>query len=241
MRQFFVVAPVVALFCVFVACGQDGAQGVAGPPGAAGQPGENGAIGQGGASGEGGANGSNGEGGANEGGTSTAPVDPTSGSRIKTRFTTTTTVGTDGATQTTKYFAGWFDSQRNEPCSVAPASDGKNRCLPAGTAAFGGGAYMADAACTKPIVAVVPYTATCGTPPFTVPKYVTAPVTVSGCSGTKLSAVGAKLALATWYVKSGVNCLSAGAPPAAYDIYDASGAEIPATDFVEFTVTTQTL
>jgi hypothetical protein len=110
--------------------------------------------------------------------------------------------------------------------------------LPAGTGAVGG--YYSDAACTKPFVAVVPYTATCGAPAFTVPKYVTASVTVAGCSGTRLSAVGAKLALANWYAKSGANCVSIAAP-AGYEAYDASGPEFPSTDFAEFTVTTQTL
>ena len=104
------------------------------------------------------------------------------------------------------------------------------RCLPSGSAPY---PYWADAACTKAIVVV--------TPGVTVPTYVASPAPLAAGTATRLSPVGAKLAVATWYFKAGATCISAGAVPGGYDLYDANGAEIPPSAFVEFTVVTQTL
>ena len=164
----------------------------------------------------------------------------TSGARIKARYTITTTVGTDGAQQTTKYFAGWFDSQRNEPCSPAAAADGKSRCVPSAMAAS---TYFADAACTQAIILVPNTPPTCSAPVYPTPKYVSDAVIVAGCSGSRLRPLsGTKVTPTNWYYKSGVTCGLIGAAPTGFDFYDGNpGAEVPASAFVEFSTTTTTL
>ncbi len=232
------LAIVASLAFVFVACGQEGPAGPAGMNGtnadgtvAGTAPGTNGAAGANGTPGPSGPAGPAGVAGA-AGADAVNPSTEVSGARIKARYTTYTATGADGAKQTSKGFSGWFDSQRNEACSVTLSSDGASRCLPTtGTAVAG---YCSDAACTKPAVAVV---AGAGAP-----KYLRTPVPVAGGSGTRLSAPGAKLVLATWYYNFGPgNCVSVGAPGATNDVYDASGPEIAPSDFVAFTVTNQTM
>lgn len=61
-----------------------------------------------------------------------------SGTRIKMQVLTTP----DGA----KQFQGWFDTQRNEPCSFAQSADGVTRCIPAVAAST----LFADANCSTP-------------------------------------------------------------------------------------------
>jgi hypothetical protein len=60
------------------------------------------------------------------------------------------TVTADGAQYSDTWFAGSFDSQRNEACAPPLASDGVTRCLP--TASMISSGYYGDAACTIPIV-----------------------------------------------------------------------------------------
>ena len=152
-----------------------------------------------------------------------------SGARIKARSATYTYTGADGAKQTIKSFGGWFDSNRNEACGVALATDGQNRCLPSGanTSPY---PFLADAACTKQFVRVV-----AGALP---PKYVTSTATIAAGTAYRYSLPGAKITVTSVYVKSGDQCLLLGASPADSDFYDTNGPEIAPTNFVSFTVTT---
>ncbi len=54
-------------------------------------------------------------------------------------------VGTtpDGA----KTFFGWRDTQRNEDCAFANATDGQARCLPSTVATYPPDLFWADAGC----------------------------------------------------------------------------------------------
>jgi hypothetical protein len=168
--------------------------------------------------------------------------DETSGTRIAARFTTTTSTSADGAQQVTKYFAGWFDTQRNEPCSVMLASDGQQRCMP--EAAFVNGDAFSDAACTKPVIEVDldsactsdPTCSACNPP---APKYF-AKGFPSSCGGTQIFPAGAQLPLTTYYLGSPSFCSMEGVPANAL-FYDASStAEITPSSFAAFTVTSQT-
>lgn len=98
------------------------------------------------------------------GGSGSDPLaDYRSGTRIKMQVLTTP----DGA----KQFQGWFDTQRNEACFFAQASDGVMRCLPnpAPSSLFADSSCsvpaaqvpQATAACTKYVAASVTFTATC--------------------------------------------------------------------------------
>ncbi len=236
------VGALVVSVGVLAACGQAGppgpagSEGTPGPAGSAGAPGTSGANG---ANGEGGANGANGEGGANGdgGGGGGGTVGETAGTRVHPRYTTTTTVGLDGTKQVTKYFAGWFDTSRNETCSVTLAVDGKTRCVPAAAPIFA--SCWSDAACTKPVATVYSAGSSCPPP---APKYVSGPPILNGCgSATRIFSAGAKLALTNWYLgPGGGGACTSSAVPVYYDVYDASGAEIPVASFQEFTVTTVT-
>ncbi len=90
-----------------------------------------------------------------------------SGSRLKAQYY----VGTDGS----KSFAGMYDSQTKQDCAYATASDGTNRCLPAGPHVIASTAYFSDASCKVPILNVPK---DCTTPP----PYVTTFQTM--CGGT---------------------------------------------------------
>ncbi len=228
------------MFAPLAACGQEGPQGLPGAngtnadgttagAGANGAVGGNGANGTNGTAGPAGPEGPAGAPGA-AGAAAVNPSTETSGARIKARYSTYTYAGADGAKQTIKGFGGWYDSQRLEACSVMLASDGARRCLPPGTGTIG---YMADAACTKPVVTVASGAMA--------PKYATNYVPIAEGSGLRLVTVGAKLALASWYVSSGASCIAVGAPSAGTDIYDASAVEIAPTTFVAFTFTTVTM
>jgi hypothetical protein len=175
----------------------------------------------------------------------------TSGTRLTARYTSTTVVGADGVQRVTKFFAGWFDSQRNEYCYATLASDGQQRCIPSdtggpGVAAVSGGpgqhSYYSDAACTKPIIEVVldsacpsmPSCSACNPP---APKYFRG--SGSACVGAKLYPVGAQITGTTIY-QSTPACVSTAAPANTL-LYDGSSTtEIPPASFVALTVTTQT-
>jgi hypothetical protein len=183
----------------------------------------------------------------------------TSGSRIVARFTTTSSTDGEGAQRTTKTFAGWLDTQRNEPCTVTMASDGQQRCLPDALNYLDryGVFYFSDAACTQPVVRMElgtqcpPATygygcAVCNAP---VPSYASFVYPCGGTGttpGTHLVPLGAQIQ-GTVYLRF------IGDPPGTctqsdtgsgatnqFAYYDATGAEIPASSFAAFTVTTQT-
>lgn len=230
---------VFVLIAGFVACGVEGPPG---PPGPAGPSGNAGAAGTDGTNGEAGANASSSSSsGGSSGSTSSSGgtgSGPTSGTRIKAR-TTTTLLGADGTKQESTGFGGWFDAQRNEPCTVSLAADGKMRCLPAAAARYVDN-YFADAACTQSIVLVTPVTCAAYGAPLGVPKYLSEPgAPVNGCTGMRYRPMGAKIAGASYYLKSGANCFGP-YPLTNQDAYDASGAEIPPTEFVAFTSTSVT-
>lgn len=118
------------------ACGSSGpAMGSASSGGAGGSGGSNGAF-MGGAGAKDGAGGSqattaaqavaSGSDGAGSTGSIMDPVGDAhaneSGSRLKAKWYK----GVDGS----KQWIGWYDSQRQEECSIARAADGKDRCLP---------------------------------------------------------------------------------------------------------------
>ena len=158
----------------------------------------------------------------------------TDGSRLKRMSTTTTTTGADGSSHIASYFAGWFDSQRNEFCSPTLASDGTTRCLPSVYPTYG--SYYSDAACTLPMVYVS--TGTCG---FTPPKYIAIAVAQQTCGsmpvGPRVYAGGS--ATSTYYQKSGTSCTGP-STSATYTFYPVSGSEIPPSTFVQMTVTATT-
>jgi hypothetical protein len=181
----------------------------------------------------------------------------TNGSRIVARYTTTASVSADGAQQVTKSFAGWFDTQRNEPCSVTLAADGQQRCLPEAVPFLDRyeSYYFSDAACTKPVVRMELGTecppggygygcAACNAP---VPKYASL---IYQCSGASTTAVAHIVPLGN-QIQGTVYNSSPWAPGMCsqtstngvsiqFTFYDASAAEIPPSSFAAFTVTTQT-
>ena len=66
-----------------------------------------------------------------------------SGSQLKANYLE----GADGSRQ----FLGWRDAVNGIDCTYGLAADGSWRCLPAGPLA---GTFFADAACTRPLVAI---------------------------------------------------------------------------------------
>jgi len=167
-------------------CGEPGRVGPEGPPGVNGDPGPIGSDGVGGADGD-----------AGTGGPSSQPSE-TGGSRIKARYTTTTYASSDGAKQVSKYFAGWFDAQRNEPCSVAVGADGTNRCLPASGASY----YYLDAGCNQLALMWTNSVPACGAPAGIPPKYATETVVANGCYSAHIRVVGPKLTTGTYYMRA---------------------------------------
>ncbi len=209
-----------------VACsGPEGPTGPAGPAGPEGPPGANGLNGEAGLSPDAGSSGDSGASGVGE----------TDGTRLKARYTTTMTTGVDGSKQVTKYFAGWWDSQRKEACSPALAGDGKTRCLPGASPT---GLYFVDAQCANPVVDVSS-APSCGAASY-VPKYASQATVVAGCSQNDLMLVGSKLSPTNWYIKSGNNCSLIGTAPSTLDFYAVTGPVIDPTSFVEMTQTTTT-
>jgi hypothetical protein len=174
------------------------------------------------------------------------PADPpnteTSGSRLKARYTMTTTKGADGSMQTQRYFAGWYDSQRSEPCSAGLAPDGKTRCLP--TLPGGSLGFFSDAACSKPLAYVIKQQSSCGGSSVPPPKYFqTVTANASGCASVRIMPA-TKVVVTALYEKSSAGACVVNGNLAfylkTYEFYDAALAEISATEFVELTVTTTT-
>lgn len=150
-----------------------------------------------------------------------------SGTRIQMRATARN--GADGSVQ--PGYVAPYDTQRDEPCLIALASDGKMRCLPTATGIPGNStAYFSDSACTQPVFAASD--AVCP------PKYVYGLETVSASCGNtsgsayRFYAIGAKHS-GNYYVKSGTACTSTA--QTAGLVWYARGAEIPSSSFVEFT------
>jgi hypothetical protein len=155
-----------------------------------------------------------------------------SGERIKVRAKTTTITTADGALRASTEFAGWFDSERNEPCSPTLASDGKTRCLPPAVL-LSDGYYFADAACTIPVALVV------GCTPE-VPRYVATPAAAScpaATTGPRVFAAGP--AITSYYFKDGATCSAQPANPD-WTWWPPTGDEVPASSFAEMTVETTT-
>jgi hypothetical protein len=215
----------------------EGPVGPVGPPGPAGGDGTNGASGAGGA---GGAPGATGPGGVSADGGVVSDPSTVDGSRLKARYTTTVTQGSDGAKHVVaNTFVGWFDTARNEACAPAVASDGKTRCLPIDRGRISAPMFVDDA-CAQEVFSVPNASSnTCGTPPSPLPKYA---YSVDACGLSHLHPLGAKIAATSSYYSFGPgNCvLQPNVSVAGNDYYDASGAEIAATEFVEITTTTTT-
>lgn len=193
----------------------------------------------GGSDASGGGNGTGGNGtGVDSGATgdpggSIAPVTFTSGTRIKARTTTTTMSTADGARYAFTQFVGWFDSQRNEECAPAVASDGITRCLPVASAI--NDTFFDDAACTIPLaIASAPGC-------FTTPRqYVTQPLAAPACTNAGARVFAAGATHPTYYSKSGTTCTGPSTLPG-YTWYAASGSELAPTLFAAMTMTTTTL
>ena len=176
----------------------------------------------------------NGDAGTPSSGGITDPGTFSSGTRINARVVSTTTTTADGARYTSTWFSGWFDSQRNEVCAPALASDGVTRCLPAASAISTN--VYGDSSCTI----LVALAATCGDAPAYVSVLPPAPPagTCPGTSaGPKLFAAGT--AYTSYYAKSGATC-SGPSILATYTWYAAAGPEIDPTLFAVMTTNTTT-
>lgn len=169
-------------------------------------------------------------------------LEATSGTRITAtkQLVTTTTVTSDGARSvTTSEEVGWFDSQRNEPCSFRLAGDGRMRCLPLSRARgdVSGGIYFLDGGCTERL-AITPKLAggECGATTSPAPQnavYLSVSAEAeNGCTGTTIRQIKNRVVTTTVYQKSGANCFEIDARPELYD-YLLPGAEIAPTEFVE--------
>lgn len=232
------------LSVILISASCTGPAGPQGPPGPAGSAGVSGANGEAGANGASGQNGANGEAGAAE---DAAVADAqtsgaTAGTRLRPIYTKTVTTTSDGAQSTSTYQSGWFDTQRNEPCTFIGASDGTTRCLPTPVAIYdySNGSYFSDSNCTSPLAVTGHSNPACGatTPPA--PKYMMVAATVNGCSGTSIHPIGTKTSPSSVYVKSGGGCY-ASAPSPSYDYFTPYGSEIAPTGFVQVTTTTTEL
>jgi hypothetical protein len=115
----------------------------------------------------------------------------------------------------------WYDSERDENCRFRVAADGVVRCLPASVEM---GSAFADDECTVPIIVVS--TPARGETARYGHRY-------SASMGLRMFALGAALGTTTYYDEGG-DC----AADTAFDdqtLY-ATGAEIPPTAFVGFTI-----
>ena len=152
--------------------------------------------------------------------------------------TTTIVAGADGSQQATTTL-GWFDSQINEPCAMMVAADGRSRCLPS-KFIYDSRAFFADSECKKPVVMIA------NTPPKLcdafvgstppVPNYINAQPLNCQSGSRIVRRLGEKLSLSNIYVNEA--CVQT--PASGFDVYDASGPDIPPTEFVELTTTITT-
>lgn len=137
-----------------------------------------------------------------------------SGTRIKMKVLNTP----DGA----KVFQGSYDTQRNEDCSFASASDGVMRCLPVFRTDVAYATYLyADAACTIPAASV---NQNC--PP---PSYIISYVDPAACVSSIRYVIQARgPEVPTGYSKSDTSCVVSTSTGVRY--YQV-GAEIPPSSF----------
>jgi hypothetical protein len=139
-----------------------------------------------------------------------------SGSRLKARYY----VGDDGS----KQFAGWYDSERKENCTVMSASDGVLRCLPF-TLFASAGSYFSDSNCSSQyFVAAKPTNTACGTTPSTGYGY------TSTCGFTFYTLTPASPSVV--YAGTPGACTEVTAPTT-YAFF--TGTSIPASSFVKMT------
>lgn len=140
-----------------------------------------------------------------------------SGTRLKVRYY----VSNDGAQQA----LGFYDSQRNENCNFAMASDSTLRCLPEPGTVYALGTWFSDAQCTQPLLSIQ----TC-----VFPNAKEARVPTSTTCGTQFDVytLGAPFTAATMYGKSGSTCTATSTTGyfASFSFYQA-GAIIPSTSF----------
>jgi hypothetical protein len=236
MRKIALVVGLMAVAC-------SGPEGPTGPAGKDGASGSSGSSGANGANGEGGVTAES-DGGGGGGGPGTDVTSYASGTRIKARVTTQTTIGSDGSKLTRSSWGGWYDTMRAEPCSEGALSDGKTYCIPAATVA-GASSYFTDAACTiaaPPSIFVGGPTTNCDgtmTQP-TLPKYVI--TTDSGACTRRLRPLVSVAMPAALYGKSVAMCVNVTAfVPAGYVYIDTSAAEISPSSFQEMTQTSTTV
>jgi hypothetical protein len=140
-----------------------------------------------------------------------------SGTRIKAEYLVTP----DGA----RSFNGFFDSQRNEPCSMLKSTDGVTRCLPTGTLDVSD-LYFADAACT--VHASILVTSCLAV----LPKYIRI-YSFSGCEyRSRIFERGPQIQ--SYYVNAGGVCQAQPVSPniAAFSV----GAQVPFASFQSTTV-----
>lgn len=146
-----------------------------------------------------------------------------SGSRLKARFR----ISSDGSKE---YLPGeWYDSVRQENCSIVNDKNGIQRCLPIGDAMGSPPtAYYSDSSCTlgvavtncyqnKKYIATIGYTTIC----------------LSNYGNTwQIYEIGEQITVYEIYQKSGTSCIQTQLP-AGYYIYSI-GAEIDPSEFVSF-------
>ena len=144
----------------------------------------------------------------------------TSGSRLKARYY----AGDDGS----KQYAGWRDTQRNEDCGFAVASDGLLHCMPSG--AYVNGLFV-DAGCSQALASAPKG---CAAPAYSI-AYDGSTACASGRQRVYLG--GAKFTAATVYAMSGGTCTGSSSAPfgASIDLYFV-GAEVPPSNFVSAVV-----
>lgn len=120
---------------------------------------------------------------------------PALGYENGTRLRARVAVGEDGSRQ----FLGWRDTERDENCSFAEASDGTTRCMPAAPPTI----YYSDSACAVPVMA---HTASACELPL--PDY--ARDTKATCNGVGQlrERLGPIVIPATVYFANGSNCLA---------------------------------
>jgi hypothetical protein len=134
---------------------------------------------------------------------------PTSGTRLRARFLSTT--------EGVQIFTGWFDKHHAVNCAFTRAADGRLRCLP--DAAVSGVNSYYDPECRRPAVLV----GTCADARYLVIRQAAA------CDAIAVHRVGGALPAGTvQYRREGERCVSIGPQTGLRDID-----EVPLTDFAE--------
>jgi hypothetical protein len=160
-----------------------------------------------------------------------ARAQTSSGTRLKTK----SLVADDGTRQ--GGYGGWFDSQRQEDCSLVIAADGMMRCLPLSSVASVG-SYFGDSGCSMRLgLQAVP--AACSAP--VPPKYVIEFVTSQCVPFYRLYAAGSafsgQLYQQSLGADGGINCQRSTVGLPGYALYSV-GAEIAPSFFVAARIVT---